>query len=104
MQLALLRIQQNQHTSRFRIRRLIREGNTPARQLYQYLENPEDFLWTILVGNTLANFAVVCLGVQWLFGALWQTPWALFEVLVIGVLVFILGGFGPSVGGGFASA
>lgn len=74
--------------SRLRIRQLMRQGDRRAKALYGYLEHPEDFLWTILVGNTLANFAVVCLGVQWLFGALWQTPWALFEVLVIGVLAF----------------
>lgn len=74
--------------SRLRIRQLMRQGDRRAKALYGYLEHPEDFLWTILVGNTLANFAVVCLGVQWLFGALWQTPWALFEALVLGVLVF----------------
>ncbi len=49
--------------SRIRIRRLIREGSAQARLLHQYLENPEDFLWTILVGNTLANFVVVALAV-----------------------------------------
>jgi len=27
--------------------------------LHQYLENPENFLWTILVGNTVANFFVL---------------------------------------------
>ena len=27
--------------------------------LHGYLEKPEDFLWTILVGNTLANLAAV---------------------------------------------
>ena len=38
--------------------------------MHGYLESPEDFLWTILVGNTLANFAAVGLVVvllhQWL--------------------------------------
>lgn len=47
--------------SRLRIRRLMREGNSQARLLYRYLENTEDFLWTILVGNTLANFVAVAL-------------------------------------------
>src|SRR5256885_13364754 len=47
--------------SRLRIRQRMRAGNAQARVLHGYLENPEDFLWTILVGNTLTNFAVVSL-------------------------------------------
>ena len=74
--------------SRLRIRRLMRQGDRRAKALYGYLEHPEDFLWTILVGNTLANFAVVCLGVMWLFGALWRYPWGFFGALVVGILVF----------------
>ncbi len=74
--------------SRLRIRQLRHQGDRRANALYGFLENPEDFLWTILVGNTLANFAVVCLGVIWLFGALWEEPLALFVALVIGILVF----------------
>ena len=27
--------------------------------LHQFLENPENFLWTILVGSTLANFLIL---------------------------------------------
>lgn len=45
--------------SRIRIRRQMRAGRRSAAQLYRYLENPEDFLWTILVGNTLANVFVL---------------------------------------------
>ncbi len=41
--------------SRLRIRQLMRAGRQSAGTLHQYLENPENFLWTILVGNTLAN-------------------------------------------------
>ncbi len=44
--------------SRVRIRRLVRSGNTNARRLNRYLEHPEEFLWTILAGNTLSNFGV----------------------------------------------
>jgi putative hemolysin len=47
--------------SRVRIRRLMRDGNANARRLNRYLEQPEEFLWTILVGNTLANFGVAAL-------------------------------------------
>jgi CBS domain containing-hemolysin-like protein len=47
--------------SRLRIRQLMRSGNRNAVVLHGYLESPENFLWTILIGNTLANFAVVAL-------------------------------------------
>jgi CBS domain containing-hemolysin-like protein len=58
--------------SRVRIRRLMRTGNSNARRLNRYLENPEDFLWTILAGNTLANFAGTRL---FLPAALSSAPW-----------------------------
>jgi len=47
--------------SRLRIRLLMRGRNPRAVLLHGYLESPEDFLWTILIGNTLANFGVVAL-------------------------------------------
>ncbi|HWN97461.1 MAG TPA: CNNM domain-containing protein [Methylomirabilota bacterium] len=47
--------------SRVRIQRLVRAGKSNAKRLHRYLENPEDFLWTILAGNTLANFAAASL-------------------------------------------
>ena len=34
--------------------------------LHDYLEKPEDFLWTILVGNTLANFLILGWSLAWL--------------------------------------
>jgi CBS domain containing-hemolysin-like protein len=74
--------------SRLRIRQLMRQGDRRATALYDYLDNPEDFLWTILVGNTLANFAVVSMGVMWLFHGLWPYPWWLFGALVAGILAF----------------
>jgi CBS domain containing-hemolysin-like protein len=45
--------------SRLRIRRLAHAGRPSARLLHGFLENPENFLWTILVGNTLANFIIL---------------------------------------------
>src|SRR5262245_46485902 len=42
--------------SRLRIRQQMRAGKASARLLHQYLEHPENFLWTILVCNTVANF------------------------------------------------
>ncbi|TAL01079.1 MAG: DUF21 domain-containing protein, partial [Verrucomicrobia bacterium] len=52
--------------SRLRIRQQMRAGKPSARVLHGLLENPENFLWTIVVGNTLVNFAVM----GWLFAAL----------------------------------
>jgi putative hemolysin len=45
--------------SRLRIRQQMRAGKPSAKMLHGYLENPENFLWTILVGNTVVNFAVL---------------------------------------------
>lgn len=53
--------------NRFRIRHLMRSGNRRAAALNHYLENPEDFLWTILVGNTVANIVLFSIGVLELF-------------------------------------
>jgi CBS domain containing-hemolysin-like protein len=47
--------------SRLRIRQQMRAGNPRAAVLHGYLERPEDFLWTIMVGNTIANFAALAL-------------------------------------------
>lgn len=45
--------------NRLRVRRLARAGRPSAKFLSRFLENPEKFLWTILVGNTLANFLIL---------------------------------------------
>lgn len=45
--------------NRVRIRQLMRSGRRTASALHGYLEHPEDFLWTIVVGNTLANFLIL---------------------------------------------
>lgn len=45
--------------NRLRIRRLARAGRRSAKLLNHFLENPEKFLWTILVGNMLANFFIL---------------------------------------------
>jgi CBS domain containing-hemolysin-like protein len=52
--------------SRLRIRQQMRAGRPSARVLHQFLENPENFLWTIVAGNTLVNFAVL----GWFFSVL----------------------------------
>jgi putative hemolysin len=45
--------------NRLRVRRLARAGRRSAKLLNGFLEKPEKFLWTILVGNTLANFLIL---------------------------------------------
>ena len=45
--------------SRLRIRQQMRAGRKSASLLHHYLENSENFLWTILVGNTVANFFIL---------------------------------------------
>jgi CBS domain containing-hemolysin-like protein len=47
--------------SRLRVRQRARGGSSKARRLLVYMDRPENFLWTILVGNTAANFAAVAL-------------------------------------------
>jgi CBS domain containing-hemolysin-like protein len=37
----------------------MRAGRRSAQALHSYLEDPENFLWTILVGNTIANFVIL---------------------------------------------
>ena len=71
--------------NRLRVRQMARAGQPSAKLLHNFLENPENFLWTILVGNTLANFLILGWTVtklyQWLPG---QTVWlaAIFAIIV----------------------
>jgi putative hemolysin len=52
--------------SRLRIRQQMRAGRSSAKVLHNFLENPENFLWTIIIANTLVNFAVL----GWIFSTL----------------------------------
>lgn len=45
--------------SRLRVQQQMRAGRSSAKWLHHWLENPENFLWTILVGNTVVNFFVL---------------------------------------------
>lgn len=73
--------------SRLRIRQQTRAGSRSAKLLYEYLENPENFLWTILVGNTVANGLIL----GWLVVVLYDvlaSRWIWFA-LVYAVAVFL---------------
>jgi putative hemolysin len=73
--------------NRLRVRRLARAGRQSAKALNSFLENTERFLWTILVGNTLANFLILGFALtkihQWLDGE------NLLAALVFAVTVFL---------------
>ncbi len=72
-----------QAISRLRVRQWVRQGNRKARVLNNFLERPENFLWTILVGNTIANFVVVCVFMIWLYGKFAGSPWLIASLLAV---------------------
>src|SRR6267142_1189279 len=73
--------------SRLRVRQQMRAGRRSAKVLHDFLEHPENFLWTILVGNTVANFLIL----GWLVAVLHeslgsQRAWF---IIVYAVVVFL---------------
>jgi len=76
--------------SRLRIRQQVRSGNPRAAALLRYLEHPEHFLWTILVGNTVANLAAVSLVVLSLHEWAWLAahPVLFWTTIAIVALLF----------------
>jgi len=76
--------------SRLRIRRLAHAGRPSAKLLYRFLENPEQFLWTILAGNTLANFIILGWAIAWLHGWLGAERVAVVAVVAIFAIVVFL--------------
>jgi len=76
--------------NRFRVRQRMRSGDRRAAVLHRFLQNPEDFLWTILVGNTVANFVIFSLGVaqlrRWLGHRLGREA----AVFIAGVFIFYI--------------
>jgi CBS domain containing-hemolysin-like protein len=76
--------------NRFRIRQRMRSGDRRAAILHGFLENPEDFLWTVLVGNTVVNFVIFSLGFMQLHNWLGRRPIGEGVVFVVGVFVFYI--------------
>jgi len=74
--------------SRLRIRQWMRAGKLRAKVLHGYLERPEDFLWTILVGNTLANFVAVSLAVIALHLRFGSRPVVFWGIFLVGGFFF----------------
>jgi len=77
--------------SRLRIRQQMRAGKSSARVLHGFLENPENFLWTIFVGNTVANFFILGLAVVALHG--WLGEWRIWFTVVFIVATFFFYAF-----------
>src|SRR5258706_2076803 len=77
--------------SRLRIRQQMRAGRRSAKVLHEYLENPENFLWTILVGNTVANFIILGLLIAVLHEAL--NHHLVWFVILFSVIVFLFYAF-----------
>jgi putative hemolysin len=73
--------------SRLRVRQLMRTGNRRAVILHGYLEKPEDFLWTILVGNTLTNLAAVGLLATLLYE--WLENWPVLLTVAFLAVMFL---------------
>jgi CBS domain containing-hemolysin-like protein len=76
--------------NRFRIRQLMRGGDRRAAVLHGFMQNPEDFLWTILVGNTVVNFFLFSLGVLQLRHAFAHRPVTEATLFMAGVFVFYI--------------
>jgi putative hemolysin len=74
--------------SRLRIRQQMKLGKHRAKVLYQFLENTENFLWTILIGNILANFIAITLVAAWLYQRLADKPLLLLGAFVVFVFLF----------------
>jgi CBS domain containing-hemolysin-like protein len=74
--------------SRLRIRQQMRAGRASARVLHNLLDNPENFLWTILIGNTVANFLILGLLFAWLHAQLATRPGWFVAALISAVFFF----------------
>ena len=75
--------------SRLRIRQQMRAGRPSAKVLHHFLENPENFLWTIVVGNALVNFVVL----GWFFSTLYgqislRSGWFILWFVIVGLVFY----------------
>ena len=73
---------------RWRIAQQMRAGQARAARLYAYLQNTENFLWTILVGNTLALFFAMWIIAVALINALPARPAAFWASYLGAAFVF----------------
>jgi putative hemolysin len=76
--------------NQFRIRQRMRSGDRRATVLHEFLQNPEDSLWTILVGNTVVNVVIFSLAVMQLPVWLAHRRAAQAVAFVAGVFIFYI--------------
>lgn len=76
--------------NRFRIRQRMTAGDRSAAVLHGFLDNPENFLFTILVGNTVVNFAIFSLATIEFYDWLRARPWLWMVAFVLAVFVFYI--------------
>jgi CBS domain containing-hemolysin-like protein len=82
--------------SRLRLRLRLRQGSASAKALQRLLDRPEEFLWTILVGNTLASFVLLCAALFLLHAWLGGQRWLLLGALaVVAFLLYAVGDLLP---------
>jgi CBS domain containing-hemolysin-like protein len=81
--------------SRLRIRQQMRAGRHSAKVIHDFLEHPENFLWTILVGNTVANFLILGWLIVILHGALGRPGWFVAAYVLVVFLFYVLFDFLP---------
>ncbi len=74
--------------NRLRVRRLARLGNGQAQTLQRFLSQPEKFLWTILVGNTLVNFLILGWLIVLLHEHFEERPGLVISLLAVAVFGF----------------
>ncbi|HEY1663463.1 MAG TPA: CNNM domain-containing protein [Verrucomicrobiae bacterium] len=74
--------------NQLRVRRLARTGKWSAQLLRRFLENPERFLWTILVGNTLANFMILGFAITRIHGWFQGNHVLIIAVFIVVVFLF----------------
>lgn len=71
--------------NRVRLRQQARAGRKAAARVMKFLRNPEQFLWTLFIGNTLVNFFILAWVLYVLDAWLGRWPlalWATFAVVV----------------------
>jgi putative hemolysin len=74
--------------SKWRIGQQAKEGNQRAILMHRFLQNPENFLWTILAGNTLSSIAAACIILVFLLSGLESRPALLGLSFFVAVFLF----------------
>ncbi|MBA4149163.1 MAG: DUF21 domain-containing protein [Verrucomicrobia bacterium] len=74
--------------SQIRIRQMRRGGNRRAELLDNYLKQPENFLWTILIGNTISNFTVLAITALSIHHFLPGHRWIAITLFLIAFFIF----------------